>query len=267
MTTDLLVARAALRDAFQPRRLVIAALLVLLPPLVALLWRGLSHGHFVADDVYDRVVVEFVFGFTLTILSVVYGTGVVSQELEQRTIVYLLTRTLPRWRIMFAKIVVNILVVAAITLLSTILLALTVYGPSHFADAEIGLDLRALLIGAVAYGCLFLLAGAVLNRPLIYSLLFVFGWETLLSPVLPGSFARLSIMSYLRVIASRAIVDPTQPDTSSPGGFLANLSHPPDIDISNHQAWLILTIVSVVALGAALWAFSVREYVPREEAE
>lgn len=266
MISDLLLFRAALRDAIRPRRLIIALLVTFLPPLVGLAWRLLTPAKdFAPDEVYDSLVPGLIFSFSLTILSVVYGTGVVSQELEQRTIVYLLTRPLPRWRILLARFAASLLVVILITVTSTVLLALIVYGPKAFGEAGVGLDVRALLIGSFAYGALFLLLGATLPRPLIYGLLFVFGWETWV-PALPGAFARISVMSYLRVLSSREIGGGQQGGDAG-GNFLMAFSTPPEMDISQKQAWLILLAVAMVALLGALFAFSRREYAPRDDTE
>ena len=266
MISDLLLFRSALRDAIRPRRLAIALLVTLLPPLVGLIWRLLTPAaDFAPDAVYDSLVPGLIFSFSLTILSVVYGTGVVSQELEQRTIVYLLTRPLPRWRILLARFAASLLVVMLITTASVVLLALIVYGPKAFSEAGVGPDIRALLIGAFAYGALFLLLGAALPRPLIYGLLFVFGWETWV-PALPGAFARISVMSYLRVLSSREIGGGQQTGDAG-GNFLLAFSTPPEMDISQKQAWVILVLTGVFALLAALLAFSRREYAPRDDAE
>jgi ABC-2 type transport system permease protein len=264
--TDLLVARAAFRDALRPRRLVTAGLLVVLPSVLALLWRALTPAaDWQAGESYDRLVVALVFGFTLTILSVVGGTGVVSQELEQRTIVYLLTRPVPRWRLLLVKYAVSVVTVAAISILSALLLAVCLFGPLHVGSAGVGPDVRALMMGAMAYGSLFLFLGTILPRPLIYGLLFVFGWETVV-PTLPGSFARVSIMSYLRVIASREITDAAASGDNG-GNLLLNFSRPPEMDISLRMAYVILFAVTLFLLAAAVYVFSTREYVPREDAE
>lgn len=265
--TDLLVLRTALRDALRPRRVVTALLLIALPALIGLLCRVLTPAaDWRPEERYDELVVLLVFGFTLTILSVVGGTGVVSEELEQRTVVYVLTRPLPRWRLLLARFVVSFAVVAAITLLSLLLLALAVFGPTHVGSVALGPDVRALLIGAWTYCAVFLLLGALLPRPLIYGLLYVFGWEGIVT-ILPGSFARLSLMSYLRVIAAREIGDTPAATGDAGNNFLTNIGRAPDMAISTHQAYLILGIVSLVALCAAVAVFSTREYVPREDAE
>jgi len=264
---DLHLFKSAIRDALRPTRLLTLLLLIGLPTVVGVLWRMFGGVSFNAEDVYGQLVTTLVMSFALTILSVVYATGIISQELEQRTIVYLLTRPVPRWRILLAKFAASLAIVITATVLSATLLAVTMYGPTGFWGSGFLLDLRALVIGAIAYGALFLFVATFLPRPLIYALLFVFGWETLV-PTLPGSFARLSVMSYLRVLTLRpvnAAAAPTNPN--DPSNFLQSFGAPPKIDISNGQAWLTLTLLSAICLVAALLIFSRREYVPREDAE
>jgi ABC-2 type transport system permease protein len=262
--SDLLLMANALRDALRPRRLAIALLLTLVPPLLGLGYRLLTPAaSYVPNDVYDGLVVGLVFSFTLAILSVVNGTGVVSQEIEGRTIVYLLTRPFPRWRILLAKWLVALFVTGVVVTLSTLLLALAVYGPARFADAGTGADIRALLMGTVAYSALFLLLGTAIPRPLTYGLLFLFGWETWV-PKLPGQFARISIMTYLRTISQREI---SGEGGQNNGNFLLAFARAPEINISQPLAWTILWLVTLVCVVGAIAIFSTREYAPREDAE
>ncbi len=264
---DLFLFKSAIRDALRPSRLIVLILLIGLPTVVGVLWRMFGGASFNADDVYGQLVTTLVMSFALTILSVVYATGIISQELEQRTIVYLLTRPVPRWRILLAKFAASLTIVITATVLSATLLAVTMYGPSGFWGSGFLLDLRALVIGAIAYGALFLFVATFLPRPLIYALLFVFGWETLV-PTLPGSFAQLSVMSYLRVLTLRPVNAAAAPSNpNDPSNFLQSFGAPPKIEIASSQAWLTLTLLSVVCLVAALLIFSRREYVPREDAE
>ncbi len=263
--SDLSLFRSSLRDAFRPRRLAILLVVAFLPALLGLLWRLLSPaGKFDPESVYDSLVPSLIFSFSLTILSVIYSTNIVSQELEQRTIVYLLTRPLPRWRILVAKFAASLLIVIGTTMLSTVLLALVLFGVSRFGTAGVGPDLLALLLGGFAYGSLFLLLAVLLPRPLIYGLLFVFGWETWV-PTLPGAFAKISIMTYLRALSAREITPDAAPDTG--GNILLAFGSAPKIVVPMSQAWGVLVAVTVVALTLALLIFSTREYAPRDDAE
>lgn len=262
--SDLSLFQSSLRDAFRARRIVILLVVALLPPLLGLLWRVLSPaGKFDPADVYDSLVPSLIFSFSLTILSVIYSTNIVSQELEQRTIVYLLTRPIPRWRILIAKFAASLVIVVGTTATSTVLLALVLFG-TRFGAAGVGPDLLAIVLGSFAYGSLFLLLATVLARPLIYGLMFVFGWETWV-PTLPGSFAKISVMTYLRALAAREVIPDAVPDTS--GNILLSFGSAPKVVVTSSEAWTVLALVTVLALSAALLVFSTREYAPRDDAE
>jgi len=260
--SDLFLFQTALRDAIRPKRLTVALLLVLLPAALGLLWRILTPAEdFAPGEVYNRLAVGLVFGFILTILSVLYGTGVVSQEIEGRTIVYLLTRPIPRWRILLAKFAASWLAITVTVGSSVLLLALAVHGPAKIGgeNGVVLRDLRILAVGALAYGSLFLLLATLLSRPLTYGLLFVFGWESW-APSLPGSFGRLSVMTYLRRLAPH-------PSAGEDGGAAQFLQAFNPMAIPASQAWLVLSVLTLAALLGALVVFSFREYAPREDAE
>jgi len=258
--SDLFLFRTALRDAIRPKRLTAALLLALLPAVIGLIWRSLTPaGEFQPDEAYGRLATGLVFGFILTILSVIYGTGVVSQEIEQRTIVYLLTRPIPRWRILLAKFAGSWLAITITTGASVLLLALVVYGPAKIGGDHgvVPRDLGIIAVGALAYNSLFLLLATLLHRPLTYGLLFAFGWESW-APSLPGAFGRLSVMTYLRRLA------PHGSEEGDAAGFLPAFD---PMAVPASQAWLVLSILTVIALLGALAVFSIREYAPREDAE
>lgn len=271
MNSDLFLLRTALRDVLRPRRLVAALVLVILPALMALVWRSVTPAaQFDPAETYNGLAANLLFGFILPILAVIYGTGVVSQEIEQRTIVYLLTRPVPRWRILLAKFVGSFIAITVTVGLSALLLALVVYGPGKIGASRLGTDLRILPVGALAYGSLFLLLATLVARPLTYGLLFAFGWESWV-PRLPGAFSRLSVLSYLRSLAPHLaeVAKAEAEDAVASGGpealFQTTAAVPGAIPVSH--AWLTIAAIVVVTLGGALLAFSLREYAPREDAE
>lgn len=257
--TDLLLFRAALRDLLRFKRLAAAVPLAVLPAALALLWRAAAAakgGAAEPEVVYNTLCGGLIFGFTLVILAVLFGTGVISQELEGRTIGYLLTRPVPRARILLAKFLGAFAGITLTVWLSTILLALA----ARVSWEPVWRDLAVLPAGALAYGGLFLLVAAALDRPLIYGLFFAFGWESWI-PLMPGNFQRVSVMTYLRVLAPH----PKPPDEEGDiTDVLAALN--PTTITPGHARWVLLGVI-LVALGLALWVFSRREYAPREDAE
>lgn len=258
--SDLTLFRSALLDLTRPRRLIAALALVALPTLLAIVWRVSAKADFNPDVMYNTISALLVFGFTLVIVSVVFGTGVIAQEIEQKTIVYLLTRPIPRWRILFTKFAAATVVTTVIACATSILVALVCYGFGGLGHSRLGRDLLILPVGALAYGALFLLLATWLNRPLTYGLLFAFGWETWV-PNMPGNFQRLSLMAYLRVLAPHPQPDAETVDINQ---LLTSLTPQ---TISTHLAWAVLAGVTATALLLATFIFSTNEYVPRDDAE
>ncbi len=249
--SDVYILRNTLKDLARPKKLFGAALLMLLPAILVLIQKSLSTT-FVPDDAYSLFAANLIFGFVLVIMAVFYGTGVIAQEIEQKTITYLLTRPVPRWRILLDKFVAVVIGTTAVVWMAAILLALVSYGPKGLLDSRLPIDLAVLPIGALAYGALFLFLSARFNRALVMGLIFAFGWETWV-PYMPGSFRNLSLMTYLRVLAPHA-------DSATTPYALAN-------PISASLAWGVLFGVVVAGLAAACYVFSTSEYAPREDAE
>ena len=189
-----------------------------------------------------------------TLLACVFGTSVVSQEMEQQTIVYLLTRPVPRWRILLAKFLATLLATILAVWLASLLLALGVRGLHHWGQLSLGHDLLFLALGSLAYVGFFLLLGTLLHRPLLFGLLYVFGIESWL-PNLPGSFKMLSLMAYLWVLAPHSRT--AAPEPANP--FLATAALTPTL------AWCVVIGVIVTSVAGALIAFSTREYVPQKD--
>lgn len=259
--SDFYLFRNAVRDLLRPKRLVAALVLGTLPALVAGIWRATAKaGGFNAEVVYNALAGNLIFGFILVILAVIFGTGVISQEIEQKTITYLLTRPLPRWRIALAKFLAASTGITLTLWVSMLLLALVSFGGAGFSMERLGKDALVLPVGALAYGSVFLLVATLLNRPLLWGLAYAFGWESWAS-TMPGHFQKLSIMAYLRVLAPHP-----QPEGESMD--LSNLLSAMNThDISPTFAGRVMVGVVLVALALALTLFSFREYVPRDDTD
>ncbi|HEY3413468.1 MAG TPA: ABC transporter permease [Armatimonadota bacterium] len=253
--------KPALKEVSRPGRALIATLLALAPAAIALAWRwSAGPTHFPRELAYNSLESGFVFSFTLVILTVMLATGVISQELEQKTIVYLLTRPVRRISILLSRFAAALLMIVATSWVSTLALALTTYGLAHLHGSPVGRDLLILPIGALAYGAVFLCLATLIARPLLWGLLFAFGWEWWV-PSLPGNFRMASLMAYLRVLAPHA----TQ-DGGEATDIFAILSGLVPTKITAALSWEVLLTVIVVAMAGAMVVFSTKEYVPRDDA-
>jgi ABC-2 type transport system permease protein len=250
---------ATLRDLMRPKRVLSAILLIIIPSIIALMLRaGWLHIPFDPSSAYNSLEPLIVFGFSLVILSVIFGTGVVSQDIEQKTVVYMLTRSIPRWRILMVRFFAVMVVVIVPIWLTTAALALCTYGIDGLSEQSVRRDLLILPIGALAYGGLFLLVATILNRSLMWGLLFAFGWESWV-PNMSGNFQYFSIMSYLRVLSKHPLAKSETVDVSQ----LFSMLNPQEITSS--LAWHVLIPLIVCSLLLATLVFSLREYVPRDD--
>ncbi len=194
----------------------------------------------------------------LPLVAAVYTTQVVSAEVEQKTIVYLLTRPIHRWKLLLARTLAAILVIMLLSWIGAIAVSYAVFGGK--SNPLLTRDLVALAIGAVAYGSLFTFVSLLVNRAMLVSLLFAFGWETAI-PNMPGDLHWLSVNSYLTSLSER-------PATNSPSGVLDLLSGALGVNtIPPSTAWTVLVILSLACLAGGAWWFTHFEYVPREDAE
>lgn len=246
----------ALREYLRARRVLPWLLLALLCLLLAAVWSRLNPGSAQVDR-YANVSSMLVFRL-LALASAIFTTAIVSQEVEQRTIVYLLTRPVPRWRLLLTRYVASVITVSVVGVFAAIVTSIGAYGGGFASNPLLGKDLLALVVGAFSYGALFLFVSLLFNRALIICALFAFGWESSI-PSLPGDMYRLSVYSYLQAIAEH-------PGSDQPNA-LAKLSGVTGSAITTSQAYMTLGIMIISLLALSAWWFTHFEYVPREDAE
>lgn len=250
---------SSLREFFRPKRLIIWIVVAFFGMGLAAVWPTLSPDSTKADQ-YSVVIEILTFHF-LALSSAIFTTSVVSQEVEQKTIVYLLTRPIARWKILIFRYLASAVVVAALAILGAIFVSIGVYKGQAFSNPLLLRDLFAVVVGAFAYGAVFLLVSLLFNRAMIICLLYAFGWETSV-PKMPGEMYRLSIYSHIQAISQHPApsTDNNVVTRLLTASFSTNL-----ISSSVAIATLILATVALVSVSS-MW-FSKFEYVPREDAE
>lgn len=137
------------------------------------------------------------FGVVVPLMSLIIGTAVVGSEIDDGTIVHLLTKPLPRRVIVFSKLFVAALVTAVVT-------GVTMYIVGAIAiDSQVGVGLAAgSVVAAIAYSALFVALSIVSRRPVLLGLVYILLWEGLLAHLLPKG-GSVSIEAYAIEIARR----------------------------------------------------------------
>jgi ABC-2 type transport system permease protein len=246
--------------AVKTGKIRVFALLGLIPIALAVLVRILLHGR--AGDmtaVFTEILMVFFLQFYIVILTLFYGTSVTAEEIENRTLTYLITRPVPKPAIVLGKYtaygVLMFALVAASLVPSYVILNAGRLGQLSVVR-DLFVDLGVLGLGILAYGAFFTFLGTFLKRAIIVGLSFGFGWENVIQ-YFPGSTQKFSVVHYLKSLL------PYRP-VSGGGGrgvalLLFRLEPTPPV-----AAVLMLAAIAVVFLALACWLFRRKEFLPEE---
>ena len=144
--------------------------------------------------------------FVIPVLGVFYGTALMADEVEDKTITYLFTRPVPRGAVLVGKYLAYLACTSLVVLPSVMLVYFLLIRFSEIPGTFIQLvtDLGLLFIGLAAYGALFAFVGAFFKRPLVIGLVFVTGWEQT-AMALPGYMKRFTVAYYLQALVPHSM--------------------------------------------------------------
>jgi ABC-type transport system involved in multi-copper enzyme maturation permease subunit len=149
----------------------------------------------------------FFLRLAVPVLAVFYGSGLIADEVEDRTLTYLFTRPVRREAVFLGKYLAFLVCTVSVVLPAVVLVWLAVAGLGGNLGAgfpDLLKDLGILAAGLATYGAVFGLVGAALRRPLVIGLVFVFGWESF-AMALPGHVRRLTVAHYLEGFVPHAM--------------------------------------------------------------
>ncbi|WP_084558155.1 ABC transporter permease [Hamadaea tsunoensis] len=203
---NMTIASITLRGLFGRRRFLLLLPMPLM--LLGLAWLADALGA-AAEDWTPPIVVGLGFAVVLPVMALIVGTGVLGSEIDDGTLVHVLTKPLPRRDIILAKLAVAFAVSTLVTGVPMFLIGL-IAGSGQLA---LGL-LAAAAAGSLAYSALFLALSLLTRRPVLVGLAYVLLWEGLLGNVLKGT-RFLSIQQYAVSIADHIAQSPQMPVHSS----------------------------------------------------
>lgn len=193
--------------------------------------------------------------FIVPILGVFYGTALIADEVEDRTITYLFTRPIARGAVLIGKYLAYLACTVLLILPSVVIvffLMVPMGGGSIAAMFPALLaDLGMLASGLAAYGAVFAWVGARVRRPLVAGLVFVLGWEPAVL-IFPGYLKRLSVAYYLQALVPHAM-----PQDSSISALLQGFADVPGV----LPSLAALAVLTIGALWVAARTVESREYV------
>jgi ABC-2 type transport system permease protein len=221
------VAYITIRGLFGRRR----ALLLLPLPLLLMALAVICRAYDVNPaDWGQPVIVGLGLAVVLPVIALIVGTGVLGSEVDDGTIIHILTKPLPRRDIILAKLLVATVVTALTTAIP--LFVVGVLADSTRFGAALAISA---VVGSLAYSALFLLLSLVTRRPVLLGLVYVLVWEGLLGRFVSGTRV-LSIEQYVISMS----------DKIAPTGLL-------DGKVSLPVA---ITMSAVFAIGGTIYAIN-----------
>jgi ABC-2 type transport system permease protein len=254
----------SLGDMLWSRRTIFMALVVGVPVVLAVIVRLLNELGAPAMRVNQTTVSgPLIFGlmiwgffirFSVPVLGVFYGTSLIADEVDDKTITYLFTRPIPRGAVVFGKYLAYLACTVFVVLPSVVivwLLIVPIGGSLGSSFFDLVKDLAILAIGLAVYGALFAMIGTVVKRPLLIGLLFIFGWETAVMTI-PGYMKRLSVAYYLQGLVPHAM-----PSDSAISLVQSIFRETPGLT----ESLFWMAVIEAVCLWVAARAVTRKEYV------
>jgi ABC-type transport system involved in multi-copper enzyme maturation permease subunit len=204
--------------------------------------------------IFGLMIWVFYLRFTVPVLGVFYGTSLMADEVEDKTITYLFTRPIRRGAVMAGKFLAYLGCTVFVVLPSVMivyLLIVPMQGSLGGSFIDLVKDLALLTLGLAVYGALFAFIGAKFKRPLLIGLVFIFGWEQV-ALAFPGYLKKFTVAYYIQGLVPHAM-----PNDSTLSLIQGIFRESPGLFSS--LFWL--AVIWIVFLGAAAWVVERREYV------
>ncbi|MFD7294161.1 ABC transporter permease [Streptomyces sp. NPDC059897] len=220
---DPTVARLTYRALLGRRRALILFALPVLLVVISALVRGLTG----ADD---QTASDLLGGFALAtmvpLIGVIAGTGAIGPEIDDGSVVYLLSKPIKRPTIIFTKLIVAIGVTMVFSAVPTFIAGLILNGNGQ--QIAVAYTIAA-LVASIAYAAIFLLLGTITRHAVVFGLVYALVWEALFGSLVSGA-RTLSVQQWSLAVAQKVA-----------GGDLVTS------DVGLPLATVLLVVVTVLA--------------------
>ena len=160
---------------------------------------------YLADDYTETVVTLFnilLIAVVLPLVVAILATTALGEDVEDRTLSYLVLRPVPRWQIVAAKYIAVVILGAVPLVIFGVAMAGVAFAEDLGALSNYDAVVRPMLgvaaamaVGVLAYSAVFTWLGLVSGQALGLAIVYVFVWEGLAATIFTG-IRYLSIRSY-----------------------------------------------------------------------
>jgi ABC-2 type transport system permease protein len=180
-----------IRQIASPRRGLLILALLLLPVLAAVLFH-VADAESTNREFTDDLVSQLIISAILPLVMLVLASSSLGNEVDDRTLGFLVLKPIARWRIVLPKFAAPLLAGGVPLAISGFATSLIVMEGDLGSALAVGLGLLA---GSVAYAAVFLWLGLTTRHSLVIGVVYVFVWEAALAGFLDG-IRFLSVRQY-----------------------------------------------------------------------
>lgn len=251
--------RSFFSAGLRSKRTRVFMLLAMVPVLLMVAARVMQGvGTVSARDVagfFSHFMLSLYFQLLIPVLALFFGSSIVNDELDNKTLVYLTTVPVPRRAVLLGKYLAAWLL-AALLIVAGFLLCFLAASLTRLGDAaaweELGLFLGTALLALFCYSALFTALGAFMKKSILLGLFFVFGWETVVQ-YFPGVTQKFTIVHWVKSLL------PIPPGQSS--FLIFQLQPSPAL-----ESVAVLIAAGLLFLYLAVFIFERKEYILSDNA-
>ncbi|MFQ5718196.1 MAG: ABC transporter permease [Acidobacteriota bacterium] len=272
----------ALPATFFSRRTLFFGLLAGVLPLVAvvfLLVKAIPATEQLREGYIFYTHTFFLVHYIVLLIALFFGTSVVADEIENKTLTYLFVRPVPKMAILLGKataiwasaaLLIGPMLIVTYTLLTlgdgilaeNILNAGIIHTERIYSGAPasfvhhlptLGADLFLTLGVLAVYTAVFTFVGAFFNKPVLWGIALAFGWESWV-PYIPALARKLTVMHYVQSLTAHATGKNMLNQVAGQVTASAQAA-------GTGEAILALLFIFALFGGLSLWTFSHREYI------
>lgn len=252
LSSTLLLFRLQLASAFRSRRMLVCATLAIIPPALAFFVTQFGPDNEAPESFFAAISLWFSMQLVVPLVSLVAGSAVVTEEIENRTITYLFSRPISRSALLIGRWLASTVWVGLLLGASSCAVAVICAHAERATESPAFYlpTIGAVVAGGAVYTLVFAVLGVFLRRPMIVGLGYVFAFEGLVAN-LPGSNQKLALQFYLRSLG----VDPGHGSWTDVG--------PPTIFSLDTPVQAVATLAVLVVLTVVVGSVGIsrRQYV------
>ena len=243
---------------FDRKTMAVAAILLLLLA-IPLLWLRDPP----ADDddagmeLFVNVVVIVYLQFIVLYTCFLYGTALITSEVDDRTMTYLISRPISRFEIVVYKYIGYVVSIFALFAVPVILnyLILAPFEGLGAVGSNLGIlfySLGSVLMGVMVWGALFLLMASVFKNPLMPGFFYCLLWESFLDNM-GGNLPKATVTYYVRTFLFNGLKSVRESITE--GGDL-----PQHGDMSTGSVFMLGVLASVAFVLFTWWMVQGKDF-------